>query len=122
MREGSTMHTFKESKVFDALEAFEDRIRFAQEKGWGELLRPAVNQYAQYCVNEYFAIKKMKDKKHDHLLRHLRKCLSEKIAEFGGRMFWRQYVAFNCGVVPYRLCLLLGGALRAAANAVGGSK
>ena len=106
------MHTFKESKVFNALEAFEDRIRFAQEKDWQELLKPAVNRYAGYCVDEYFIVKKLNDKKYNHILKHLKKCLAEKIDEFGKAMFWKQYVMFNYGIIPYKMFMLFTRLLR----------
>lgn len=55
IRQGSIVASMNVQRIYDALEAFADRITFAEEQ-WKEVLEAVVKRYCDYCIDRYYDI------------------------------------------------------------------
>ena len=53
VREDSIISKVNEDRIFDAIGAFESRIRFAKDNDWKEVIPASVVQYCDYCMRWY---------------------------------------------------------------------
>lgn len=57
VREGSIVAQMIPKRVYDALEAFDERVTFAIEKNWTEVMTAVVERYCDYTIDRYYEIK-----------------------------------------------------------------
>lgn len=53
IRDNSIVAQMTPQRIHDALEAFSDRVEFADEKGWSEVMSAVVKRYCDYCIDRY---------------------------------------------------------------------
>lgn len=53
IRNGSIVAQMTPKRIQDSLEAFTDRVAFADEKGWLEVMPAVVKRYCDYCIDRY---------------------------------------------------------------------
>lgn len=90
-----------EKHIHDALNAFEDRINFALEHNWIELLPSALRRYPEYCIYAYNTIKEQKNKNYLYILKKIRQNLKNMIKKYGKKNFSRKYICFSRGGLCY---------------------
>lgn len=56
IRNGSIVAKMEPRRIYNSLEAFEDRVKFADEMNWEEVLPVAITRYCDYCIDRYFEI------------------------------------------------------------------
>lgn len=56
-RDGSIITKMTPKRIYDALEAFEDRILFTDSEKWMEALPVALKRYCDYTIDRYYEIK-----------------------------------------------------------------
>lgn len=56
-RSSSIMGSINRKRIEGMLYAFEDRIIFAQQNNWTEVLKKVIGQYLDYCVHTYVSLK-----------------------------------------------------------------
>lgn len=101
VRENSITGVFSEKRVYDGLEAYEDRITFALENNWTEIYQLAFRRYAQYCKDTYEQVQKCYGGDYKSLLYYLRHSLRTVIKKYGKKNFEKDYVAFSKGSLYY---------------------
>lgn len=107
IRNNSIISIFKESKIFDALDAFEDRINFSIKNEWKELFPLALERYGSYCIEQYTKIKKMNDSKYTYILKELRQKVKKVIIKYGKKNFKKKYLYFSKGDLNYSIYLFI---------------
>ena len=103
----SITSTLTERHIHDALNAFEDRIDFALEHNWLELLPSALRRYPEYCFYAYNTIKEQKDKNYLCILKKIRQNLKNIIKKYGKKNFSRKYICFSNGILCYSCYLFV---------------
>lgn len=101
IRENSIMGVFSEKRVYDELEAYEDRIAFALEHKWTEIYHLAFGRYAHYCKDTYEQIQECYAGDFKGLLGYLRRSLRAVIKKYGEKNFEKDYIAFSKGSLYY---------------------
>lgn len=57
IRSDSIVARMTPKRIHDSLEAFADRVAFADEMGWGEVMPAVVKRYCDYCIDRYMDIR-----------------------------------------------------------------
>lgn len=57
IRSGSIMSQMTSKRINDALEAFADRVAFADKMEWREVITAVIKRYCDYCMDMYYYIK-----------------------------------------------------------------
>ncbi|SCY73125.1 glycosyltransferase [Butyrivibrio sp. INlla14] len=94
IRQGSIVSEMTERRIDDSLEAFSDRVRYAIEQKWTEVVPAVLARYCDYCIEKYYGIengkyildKAVMDKlwkaEHEMCSNHLSIQLDEKYRKF----------------------------------------
>lgn len=57
IRNNSIVAQMTPQRIYDALEAFSDRVEFADKQGWSEVMPAVVKRYCDYCIDKYIDIR-----------------------------------------------------------------
>ena len=57
VRSDSIVANMSEKRIDDSLDAFMDRVKFADENDWTEVMPAVVKRYCDYCIDRYWEIK-----------------------------------------------------------------
>ncbi len=98
IRDGSIVHNMSPRRVYDALDAFDDRISFAYDNNWNEVKTSVITRYCDYCLNTYWGIKNGRYQIDSNIAENLWQLENKKCQEFLDVSIDRKYREF--GVSP----------------------
>lgn len=101
VRPGSIVAKMTERRMRDALSAFSDRIEFAEENNWNEVMKTAVTRYCEYCMSCYYNIKDGKYELDAKNMRELWKLENNMVKKYAELSLEKKYVMFAKKPIQY---------------------
>jgi len=94
-REGSIISELNEKRIEDALAALKDRIEYAVEERWEEVLVPVIERYCDYCIEYYCIVRNdMGIENRDSIMNTLRETEKKTVEEYKIYNLNEKYISF----------------------------
>lgn len=94
-----------EKRIIDALTALENRVRFAFEHQWTEVMSAVIERYCDYTIDRYYDIKRQKDGLDERIGIMLWKAERKMLDEFKTVSVQKQYKVFAKSPEHYEMWL-----------------
>lgn len=104
----SITNVFNVKRIYDAFEAYEDRITFAKTHGWNKILLSSINRYCEYAINQYNIIKKNNlYKKYPEITNLCRTNIKKQLLINNNIKIEKKYYYFAKNILFYRIYTFL---------------